>query len=344
MEHKESLIDKTKLQRTAELLIDNVLNRNGFMWYHVDTVHGIHYAETCTSSIAMHLAHIFHDEDRLEKLITRYSIKISVEEKEGFIHNTRNHVDVNVYGIIPLEIYLHTSNEFYLEQGLALAEEQWENPCNNGLSKQSRYWIDDMFMIGILQLKSYEVTGDKKYLERTALTVNNYLEKLQKENGLFYHGQNAPFFWGRGNGWCAAAMALIIRILPEENEYYISIKNGYLKMMKTLMEYQGKDGMWKQLIDCKDAWSESSCTAMFAYAIHEGIKAGLLKETDYKYSVTKAWKSLLKKTDKDGNLEDICTGTGQSTERNYYLERPRVTGDLHGQAFMLYLINSLLET
>jgi hypothetical protein len=39
----------------------------------------------------------------------------------------------------------------------------------------------------------------------------------------------------------------------------------------------------------------------------------------------------------DGRLPDICVGTGQSREQSYYLERPKVTGDLHGQAPMLWL-------
>jgi len=50
-----------------------------------------------------------------------------------------------------------------------------------------------------------------------------------------------------------------------------------------------------------------------------------------------AWEGLKSKLDTDGRLRDVCVGTGQSQDAGYYLERPRVTGDLHGQAPLLWL-------
>jgi hypothetical protein len=40
---------------------------------------------------------------------------------------------------------------------------QWENPQPDGLSAETRYWIDDMYMLTILQLEAYRATGDKKF-------------------------------------------------------------------------------------------------------------------------------------------------------------------------------------
>ena len=44
----------------------------------------------------------------------------------------------------------------------------------------------------------------------------------------------------------------------------------------------------------------------------------------------------------DGKVREVCVGTGQSTDVNYYLNRPRITGDLHGQAPILWFAYSLL--
>jgi len=46
-----------------------------------------------------------------------------------------------------------------------------------------------------------------------------------------------------------------------------------------------------------------------------------------------------------GNTKQIlfCVGTGQSTDEQYYLNRPRIIGDLHGQAPMLWFAHSLLK-
>ena len=85
----------------------------------------------------------------------------------------------------------------------------------DGLSGQTRYWIDDMYMITILQLEAYRATNDRKYLDRAASEMVAYLRKLQQPNGLFFHAPDVPFFWGRGNGWVAAGMSEMLLSLPE---------------------------------------------------------------------------------------------------------------------------------
>ena len=40
-----------------------------------------------------------------------------------------------------------------------------------------------MYMIIILQLQAYRATGDSKYLDRAALEMTTYLEKLQQPKG-----------------------------------------------------------------------------------------------------------------------------------------------------------------
>ena len=95
----------------------------------------------------------------------------------------------------------------YLTNGINFADHQWESPTPDGLSRETRYWIDDMYMITVLQVQAYRATGNTKYLDRAALEMTAYLDKLQQPNGLFYHSPDAPFFWGRGNGWVAAGMA-----------------------------------------------------------------------------------------------------------------------------------------
>ena len=109
------------------------------------------------------------------------------------------------------ELYRHTKDEKFYKQGIELADIQWEDPLGNGLTRQTRFWIDDVYMIGSLQIQAYRISGEQKYLQRAALETAAYLEKLQQPNGLFYHGPEAPFFWGRGNGWMAAGLAEVIR-------------------------------------------------------------------------------------------------------------------------------------
>jgi rhamnogalacturonyl hydrolase YesR len=324
-------------EEVGKLITDDLLSRSEFMMYQTPDVKAVHYAEACAGFGAIKLAGYLKDKVTLRKLTDRYDKVINEN-----IQNTANHVDVNVYGILPLELFIQCKEAKYLKHGIELADGQWKNPLPDGLTSQTRYWIDDIYMIGCLQVQAYRATGNMIYLERAALEIDSYIQKLQQPNGLFYHGLNAPFFWGRGNGWVAAGLAELLSVLPENNPYYNSILNGYKKMMKTLVEYQAEDGMWRQLIDKEESFKETSSTGMFGFAMTVGVKKGFLSDEPYHNAYIKAWNALTKYIDKDGKVQEVCVGTGQSTDINFYLTRPRITGDLHGQAPILWFAYSLI--
>ena len=94
--------------------------------------------------------------------------------------------------------------------------------------------------------------------------------------------------------------------------------------------------MWRQLIDYPDAWKETSGTAMFGFAFAVGVRRGILTDPAYAAAYRKAWNALVAYVGPDGNLSQVCVGTGQSRDAAYYLARPTVTGDLHGQAALLW--------
>ncbi len=322
----------------GKMIVQDLLSRPEFMMYNTPEVNAVHYAEACTGYGAIKLAGLIRDSAMMGKLIARYDRV--VDEK---LPNTMNHVDVNVYGILPLEEYIQTGDNKYLEQGLELADGQWKDTLPDGLTSQTRYWIDDIFMIGCLQVQAYRATGNIIYLERAALEIDSYIKRLQQPNGLFYHGLNAHFFWGRGNGWVAAGLAELLSVLPESNPHYNSILAGYLKMMKTLFDNQSEDGMWHQLIDKPESFKETSSTAMFGFAMAKGVSMGLLPEEPYTEAYKKAWNGLTGYLNDDGKIRDVCVGTGQSTDLNFYLTRPRTTGDLHGQAPILWFATTLIS-
>lgn len=318
-------------------VISELLSRPEFMMYRTESVRGVHYAEACAGFGAARLAGLLNERKLLRQLEDRYLRVI-----ENRIENTSNHVDVNVYGILPLELYLQCKNEKFLKQGMELADDEWKDPLPDGLSRLTRFWIDDIWMIGSLQVQAYRITGVNVYLERAALEIDAYIEKLQQPNGLFYHGLEYPFFWGRGNGWVAAGLAELLCELPQDNQHYEVIRQGYEKMMHTLLKYQDEDGMWHQLIDVPESYKETSSTAMFGYAITMGYKNGLLPAELFRPASEKAWTGLIRYFEPDGKLRDVCVGTGQTNDINFYLTRPRSTGDLHGQAPVLWFAYSLL--
>ncbi len=278
------------------------------------------------------------------------------------------HVDFNVFGAVPLEVALLFQNRAAGAMGLRYADDQWEGPreddlanfpkwlkshyvapdlqrqyLRDGYSGQTRLWIDDMYMINLLQTQAYRLTRDRAYVERAAREMALYLDRLQLENGLFNHAADVPFRWGRGNGWMAAGMPLVLKYMRPGDANYDRILAGYRRMMATLLPLQRKDGLWGQLVDDPGSWGETSGTAMFAYAFLEGAKRGWIDPAVYLPAARRAYLALVERMDGLGNLGGVCIGTGARNDRQYYLDRRKVNGDPHGQAALLWCVNAILD-
>ena len=302
----------------------------------------IHYSEVCAWYGALTFAQLTHDQELTDKLIKKFEPLMPGGAEEARTP-PRHHVDDNIFGTIPLEIGIETKDQKYLSYGQAWADKQWNNPQPDGLSDETRYWIDDMYMLTILQLEAYRATGDKKYLDRDAKEMVAYLDKLQQPNGLFYHAPDVPYFWGRGDGWVAAGMAEMLRTLPADHPLRPRIMKGYKLMMESLLKYQGKDGMWRQLIDRDDAWPETSSTAMFSFAMITGVKNGWLDAPTYGPAARKAWIAVAGYIDQNNDVTNVCEGTGKKNDLDYYYMRGRRTGDFHGQAPIMWAASALLR-
>ena len=318
-------------------LVENLLSRDHMLYYGNK---GLHYSEAGTAVGALRFSATVQDKALVEKIVARYEKML---EEDGGLISRLPHVDHNVMGIVPFQIYMQTGDDRYLKLGLSFPDSQWENPLEDGLTSQTRWWIDDMYMVGMLQIQAYRATRDIKYADRAALQLTAYIKKLQQPNGLFFHGPEFHYHWGRGNGWVAASMAEVLKSLPADHPRRSELMAGYGKMMAALLKFQSDNGMWRQLIDYTYAWAESSCTAMFAYAMTAGVNQGWLDEALYRPAVEKAWKALCAHVDRKGNVREICVGTGQTDDIEFYLNRPRTLGDFHGQAPLLWLIDERLE-
>ena len=300
----------------------------------------IDYPESVTWYGALTFASLTHDKDLTDRLIQRYD---PLFRSEANLIPIPKHVDLTVFGAVPLQIYIETKQSYYLELGQSMADAQWADPTPDGLSSQTRFWIDDMYMITLVEVQAYRATGDAKYLDHAALEMSAYLDKLQQPNGLFYHAPDVPFFWGRGDGWVAAGMAELLRSMPKNHPRRARILAGYQKMMAALLQYQDKDGMWHQLIDHPEAWPETSGTGMFTFAMITGVKEGWLDRKTYAPAARKAWLALVSYLEPNGDIRGVCEGTGKKNDLQYYLDRKRITGDLHGEAPILWAASALLR-
>ena len=319
----------------------------------------VHYSVVSLWVTALECARLSGDSG-LEKRLTGAYYDL-VRRNPGVFHDIK-HVDYEVTGALPLEVAILTGDREAARRGLWYADRQWEKPTagdNNlkqvqplekrmewwkaGYSSETRLWLDDLYMMSLLQLKAYRLTGDAKYLDRIAREMALYLERLPRRGALFFHSPEAPYVWARGNGWMAAAMAMVLRELGEDHPCRTRILAEYRAMMAELLRLQRKSGLWGQLVDDAESWDETSGSAMFAYAIAEGVRCGWLG-AEYAGARDRAYVALVSRLDERANLSDVCVGTGARDNREWYLGRARINGDPHGQAPLLWLCRVMIET
>ena len=201
-----------------------------------------------------------------------------------------------------------------------------------------------MFMITAVQVQAYRATGDRKYLDRAAKAMVAYLDKLQQPNGLFFHAPDSPFYWSRGNGWMAAGSAELLRSLPADHPERPRILAGLPEDDGVAAEDAGRGRT------VAPAARPPGGVARDVRHRHVRLRdghgrartAGSTRRT-YGPAARKAWLGLVKYIDADGNISNVCAGTNKGTTIQYYLDRPRNIGDLHGQAPVLWTASALLR-
>ncbi len=325
-----------------------------FFKHELDYVDGsrpfVIYPEVISWYGSLEVARLTKNKDLQDRFVRKFDYFLT---PDGAKHiNPAAHVDYSVFGAVPLENYLLTKNQKYLTLGKGFADRQWDKPTADGVTSEARYWVDDIYMMSLVQTQAFRATGDRKYLDRAALMAVAYLDKLQQPNGLFFHAPDTPFFWSRGNGWFAAGIAEVLTDLPENHPQRARILAGFKKMMVTLLATQSEEGRWRQLVDKPEAWLESSGTGMFAFAMVTGVKQGWLDAKTYGPAARRAWLALVKNLDANAAVADVCIGTNTAVSQRvtapaaqlkYYLDRGRATGDLHGQAPIMWTAMALLR-
>jgi rhamnogalacturonyl hydrolase YesR len=82
---------------------------------------------------------------------------------------------------------------------------------------------------------------------------------------------------------------------------------------------------------------------MFTFAMITGVRNGWLNEKAFGPAARKGWLGLVGYLEPNGDLRNVCEGTNKENDLNFYLTRGRNTGDLHGQAPLLWCASALLR-
>lgn len=197
-------------------------------------------------------------------------------------------------------------------------------------------WTDDLYMSVPFLAQMGKLTGDKKYFDDAVKQIVNFAKYLfDEERGLFDHawfshgGYDPKFFWGRQNGWAMLAMAELLSVLPENHPGREKVLEIFRRDVYALTELQASDGRWHQLLDKPQTYLETSCTAMYAFAIARGVNRGWI-ESIYAPVALAAWRAVEKQVTEDGQIAGVCRGTSVGYNAVYYANRPQLLLAYHG--------------
>lgn len=204
-------------------------------------------------------------------------------------------------------------------------------------------WADDIYM-GVPFLANMGVlTGDNKYFDDAIKQILQMSDRLYvHDKELFDHGWSVTsadydprFFWGRANGWTLMSMVEVLEVVPEGYPGRDKVLHLYRSIIRSLANLQDGTGFWHNLLDKNDTYLETSCTAMFTFAIAKGINEGWINHVYGPVALT-GWNALQTVISEDGAIDGTCEATTFAHDNTYYYHRPKSILATHGYGPVLY--------
>lgn len=181
-----------------------------------------------------------------------------------------------------------------------------------------------------------KLTGDKAYYDDAVKQSLQISERLfQQDKGIYAHGWfagNAKYqekvYWGRANGWCILANCMLLDALPKDYPGRDKVLAIVRRHIQGLMGLQSGEGLWHQLLNKQDSFLETSCSAMFTYAIAHAVNEGWI-DPGYASVAQTGWNAIEARQNQAGGFDGTCPGTSFAFDNLYYYHRTPIDGD-HG--------------
>ncbi len=244
---------------------------------------------------------------------------------------------------------------------------------NGGVSHRAEtveLWDDTVYMLSMFLLEMYKLTGDEKYIANFLEQFNAHNKELtDQKTGLWVHGWDADsvFYddgcsiknwpdkithrndqiWARGNGWVGMALADALETVGRKSKFWKPLEKALVHFVNAVAPLQDKStGHWYQLVSLpalQGNFLESSCTAMFSYAITKGMQLKILDKKKYLPMVQASYAGLQKMSMRQDANSLVPTRVSGGTcvgDQQYYLGRKlgEGTGFGYGSFIMFGLV------
>ncbi len=204
-------------------------------------------------------------------------------------------------------------------------------------------WTDDMYMCLPFLARLGAISGEQRYFDEIYTQITGFYKRLfMHDEHIYSHiyfpqedfANHVP--WCRGNGWVLLALSEVLLLMPENYENRDKILEIFKEFAKGVLSFRDKkEGIWHQVINNPESYTEASGSAMFIIALARGIRMGWIKN-EYTRDVLDAWEALTENcVDDCGNVYGVCMGSGCNKEEKYYLQLDTIVNDDHGMGIVL---------
>ncbi|MEK6239460.1 MAG: glycoside hydrolase family 88 protein [Planctomycetales bacterium] len=195
---------------------------------------------------------------------------------------------------------------------------------------------DAVFMSCPILAQTGRLTGDSKYLDMSLRHLQFMRALCVRKDGLYRHSPNDEAAWGRGNGFPALGLALVLDAFPKDHAGRAEILDAFREHLEALRKHQDPVGSWRQVIDKQGSYRELTSTCMIGFAAARGVSRGWLDRERFEPVVNNAWKAVRTRIAEDASLVDVCAGTGKQRSLRAYYDRGAILGpDARGGAMAL---------
>lgn len=172
---------------------------------------------------------------------------------------------------------------------------------------QKGIWSDATYMLppflaaaGEYQEAIKQIDGNRKYLYHEKDQLYSHMWDDEKKR------LNRADYWGVGNGWSAAGMTRVIKMLPDTMLSEKKKLIGYTRdVIDGCLKYLRTDGMFHDVVNRPDTFVEVNLSQMLCYSIFRGVAAGYLDPSYHKPAEIMR-KAANDKVDKLGYVHDVC--------------------------------------
>ena len=149
-------------------------------------------------------------------------------------------------------------------------------------------WVDSLFHVVPLLLRSSRMTGDVRYREQAVRQLLSFTRTLiDPASGLATHAYNdrtpaepipsfqARAFWARGNGWMLASLVDALAELPESHPDRQQLLAAAQRLAGALERAQAPSGLFHSVLLRADSYLETAGSALIIGALAEGVRLRL---------------------------------------------------------------------